>query len=849
MKQTIIYILSLFILTFDLKAEGLYFQSYEVNKDLRTTLNLTPEETLSLAKGFSMDFDLKLRREKHNFGYIFRMIINDNQNLDLVVRSSSPSRSYFLIVGNENRLTYSCENNKQDDIEWTHITICYTKGNDELTLKIGDTVQKLKLNGTIPSFTNVKLFFGETKHHIYSTTDVAPMTIRNIELKQTGGKHFLWELCKHCKNEIRDKYHNTKATVTHPVWLIDQKAHWKKCATVSATQRHFWAFNEKDSKIYIAGPQNLYIYDLDLNQFFDTIVSKNSSCFYSDAARLLFDSGKSKLLSYEIDSTHIESFDFVQNRWESKHSTSSSPRFWHHNHFISSQDSSLYCFGGYGQHLYKSILKKFSFKTKQWQEKDLSSYITPRYLAALGQSSGKVYIFGGYGSQTGEQQVSPRYFYDLYELNPQNYVIKKIWEYDNLENSFVQGNSMVIDSEKKCFYTLCYPSEKYHSYIYLNKFSLEKPIRTILADSIPFLFNDTESMCDLYFDKKSHKFIALVQELSTQNQYEISIYSLNFPPITHSEIYQLQTSSSNHSVIYLISLLLFAITLLIFCYLHKKRRHSQKKKPTYPIIEKFTTNMEETNTEINTPHILKKRQSSITFLGGFQVIGINGDDITGAFTPTLKNLLVLILLNTMTKKKGISSEMLIYRFWYDKNESSARNNLSVNIKRLRSLLEQVGPIQVVHSNGYWTIELSDSITCDYKNVSQSLESIQENPNFLSENQINQILNQLALGTLLPSIQNEWIDEYKSNYTNQAIESLRLLLDIVSISNELKCKICNTILMLDSLDEDALIEKCKTLYILGRKGQAKNTYDTYCKNYLALLNTEFKTSFSDIIQKK
>lgn len=83
----------------------------------------------------------------------------------------------------------------------------------------------------------------------------------------------------------------------------------------------------------------------------------------------------------------------------------------------------------------------------------------------------------------------------------------------------------------------------------------------------------------------------------------------------------------------------------------------------------------------------------------------------------------------MTKKKGISSEMLIERFWYDKNESSARNNLSVNIKRLRSLLEQVGPIQVVHSNGYWTIELSDSITCDYKNVSQSLESIQENPNF------------------------------------------------------------------------------------------------------------------------
>ena len=156
-------------------------------------------------------------------------------------------------------------------------------------------------------------------------------------------------------------------------------------------------------------------------------------------------------------------------------------------------------------------------------------------------------------------------------------MIKKIWEYDNLENSFVQGNSMVIDSEKKCFYTLCYPSEKYHSYIYLNKFSLEKPIRTILADSIPFLFNDTESMCDLYFDKKLNKLIALIQVLNTQNQYEISIYTLNFPPITHSEIYQLQTSFSNHSVIYFIGLLLFAITSLTFFYLYKRRKHSHKK--------------------------------------------------------------------------------------------------------------------------------------------------------------------------------------------------------------------------------------------------------------------------------
>lgn len=129
-------------------------------------------------------------------------------------------------------------------------------------------------------------------------------------------------------------------------------------------------------------------------------------------------------------------------------------------------------------------------------------------------------------------------------------------------------------------------------------------------------------MCDLYFDKKLNKLIALVQVLSTQNQYEISIYTLIFPPITHSEIYQLQTSSSNHSVIYFISLLLFAITLLIFCYLYKKKRRSQKKEPTYPITEEFASNMEETNTEIRTPHILKKDNLPLHSLEDFRSLAL-----------------------------------------------------------------------------------------------------------------------------------------------------------------------------------------------------------------------------------
>lgn len=838
-------------MTVHLNAEGLYFQSYEVNKDFRTALNLTPQDGFSLTKGFSFDFDLKLRRSIHNFGYIFRMIINDKQNLDLVVRGSSPSRSYFLVVGNENKLTFSEKNNFKDDEKWTHIRIQYSKGKDELHLKIGDTEQKTKLNGTISSFKDVRISFGETNHHSFSTTDVAPMILKDIKLDDANGNIYFWELCKHGKNEVRDINQNYKAIVSHPLWLIDQKAYWKKNETFLSSQRHFWAYNENKSEIYIAGPNHLYTYNLKNNHFNDTVISINNSCFYSDAARLIFDSKTNQLLSYEIDSTDVESFDFKQRRWKNKHFTSSSPIFWHHNHFISSQDSSLCCFGGYGYHQYKSILNKYSFKTKTWRQEDLSSYIAPRYLSALGKSKDKIYIFGGYGSKTGEQQVSPRYFYDLYELNPQNNFIKRIWEYENPGNSFVQGNSMVVNEKEKCFYTLCYSSEKYHSCIYLNRFSLETPTRTTLADSIPFLFNDTESMCDLFLDEKENKLIALTQILNFHNQYEINIYTLTYPPILYSDVFQEQASTFNYTYI-IIAIILFIIILVTGYFIIFKRNVSLNKKAIKKIhIIKDLPNIHTIDTDIITPIIKEKRKASIIFLGGFQVIGITGDDITGSFTPTLKNLLVLILLNTITKKKGISSEILIERFWYDKNESSARNNLSVNIKRLRSLLEQIGSIKVIHSNGYWTIELSDSVFYDYKEVRDQLEFIQKTADSQSENEINLVLQQITSGLLLPSIQNEWIDEYKSEYTNIVIETLRQLLEIDKFksSGEFRLRICNAILLFDTLDEDALIEKCKVLYELGRKGQAKSTYDTYCKNYRTLLNTNFKIPFKEIIKEE
>jgi len=51
-------------------------------------------------------------------------------------------------------------------------------------------------------------------------------------------------------------------------------------------------------------------------------------------------------------------------------------------------------------------------------------------------------------------------------------------------------------------------------------------------------------------------------------------------------------------------------------------------------------------------------------------------DITGMFTPTLKQLFLLILLSGIRNEQGISSIKLTEILWYDKTENRARNNVA-----------------------------------------------------------------------------------------------------------------------------------------------------------------------------
>jgi DNA-binding SARP family transcriptional activator len=352
---------------------------------------------------------------------------------------------------------------------------------------------------------------------------------------------------------------------------------------------------------------------------------------------------------------------------------------------------------------------------------------------------------------------------------------------------------------------------------------------------------------NLYYSPKQEKLFVLMNKTGVDNIAEITIYSMNYPPIPVADLSQQPpTAAESESSSGWWRILLVVPVALITggVYFFRKRRH-----------------MPGTKREIVQPQIKKDKEDKrllgrydfskrcVCFLGGFHVRDKEGNDITSAFSPTLKMLLILLVLYTEMNERGIPSHKMLQLLWSDKDENSARNNRNVYLSKLRTLLERTGNIDVLTEGGFWTIKIGEDVTCDYTEAMRFFKNLKKEQPY-DEEQFNKLLELLLRGTLLPNTEVDWIDRFKSDFSNLTIDTLSSLLTTDSgISNDLKLKISETLFQHDFINEDALHVKCKILSESGKVGLAKNFYDNYCKEYHNLLGTSYKYSLSEVLRGK
>ncbi len=828
---------------------GLRFTSHEDIKDNRTGLSLTPDEGIRLEGDFALSFDVCFREAEHTFGYVFRMIAGDQSNLDMVSDISVAEPKLIFIEGQQTIAEFAIGGVAAPGAQydrWIHVGIAGNPQSGSITLSVDSVSLNVPLDMSGKQY---KIWFGACDHPAFYTTDVPPMSLRDVMIFANRNKlRRHWELGRHDGDVVWDAAGKHSAQAKNPVWLLDAYANWRKRTGAVVPEEYLgMAARADDGVIYFAAGNHIALYDNSRPDRLEVTETLNPMPFTVMPNQLVFDEAKNALVAYELESRRVSTLLPDVRQWSQAEAATPVPRYWHHTAAYIPQTGKIVTFGGYGEHTYKSRMNIIG-PDGEWEYLDLGEKLPPRYLSGMAVTDdGELIIAGGYGNLSGLQSESPHNFYDIRRVDPATGEVESVGELvrEEEDEPFVLGRDMVLSPDGEMLYALIYSDKRYASEIWLVGIELSSGYMVRYADAVPYQFSDIESFCTLVFDRVRSEFLLVTMRQQHGEGTLVEIWSLEAPPLQIADTVQTSGRRGGALVWWLAggALLLAAIGFAAVRLWRRHRRRSEHEAiPAFPSAVPPPAIPDYRKT-----YRVEKQPSSILLLGGFQVVDKNGKDITGHFTQTVKALFLLILLETYKSGRGISSQALGDIMWLDKDPENARNNRNVNIHKLRTLLAEVGSADVSSSNSYWHLTLGEDIFCDYSTLLEvSREVAREGAGDTSKVEI--LVALASLGKLLPNIQTEWSDAYKADFSARLIEQLMKTASAPAIKGnpQLLLRIADAILTHDNLDEDAMRMKCGALVRMGKKNQAKQAYNTFVADFKKALDTTPDFIFSDTL---
>jgi two-component SAPR family response regulator len=822
------------------QSHGLRFSSHEVVPEKRTSLNLTPDAPLCFQENGEISFDLTFSPNMVTyFGYILRMVTSTNQNIDIVYNQRL---AHFSFVTGE---TFSGDftiDREHLFKQWSHFTIKLDVQLQEASFFLNDKfVAKGKVNA--PPGTCFRIFFGTNDYTGIQAMDIPPMGIRDIRIS-TGGKpvvyYPLWETSG---TQLVDQVSKKAAVVKNPVWIKPRHQNWEAVSSFTTPGAVNVAFDKNAEVLYVVATDSLLQLSLKsmqwkkekLSERHDTLMPGTQSV-YSTAAN--------KLYNFSIDEQKVSAYDPATARWDMNFIPRDLTVFWQANKFLSPADSSLYVIGGYGQLMYKNMVQRYHFPTQEWDtvipEGDA---FMPRYLAALGTNGpgDTAYILGGYGSKTGDQTINPHFTYDLMAYSVKNATFKSIFHLKEPASQFCFANSMVIDSATRQYYALTYPIDRFNSVLQLIQGSLESPSYQLMGDTIPYAYHDIESFADLYYCPASKKLVAVTLFTTQNNVSTVKVYTLDFPPNAVDVVPPVAARASRDWMYFLLAGVLIAAGLFFVMW--------RKKAASKPLRDAGTAAPGAVAAAQETYHSQpllagdNRETAAVYLFGQLEVFDKEGHDITKLFTPLLKELFLLVLIHTFRDGKGIASEKLYEILWGDKPAKDARNNFSVNVVKLKGILEKVGDCHISKDSGKWKLEiLNDSMVIDYQRYVDLVSKAETHKAYVHE-----LLNIVGRGAFLTTIHYNWLDDIKAEVSSRIIDILHNYIATADLQTDAEfiIRATNSIFSFDQLNEEALIYKCKCLVLLGRHGMAKDAYLKFAKEYKENYGQDFERSFAEM----
>lgn len=843
----------------DAQSYGLGFLSHEVKQDKRTSLDLNNGKELCFNSDFELSFDLSFLPNHDNyFGYVFRLIANGKQNIDLIYdrRLEAADKHFRIVVGDQfSKISFDIEKEKLLK-SWNNIRLRFDFNQQKLILTAGGKSYSQPIR--LEKGSCYKMLFGSNDDKEFRTTDVPPMKIRNIRILENDKPSYQWLLDEENGFLAKETVKKNSAVTKNPLWIKKLHQNWELEKTFKINGTVSLAFDAEQEKVYLVREDSLTSYSVPKMETSGLSYQSGKQHFML-SNQSVFDSEKQLIYNIDLIQKIVSTFDLKTGLWDRK--VLNVDATWHFNKFYSAADSALYLIGGYSHFSYSNAVKRYHFSSKSWEDiKYSGSSFIPRYLSAMGTTKNGAYILGGYGSSSGQQMLNPKHIYDLVYFDIKTKTFKKIYDFNVKGEDFVFANSLIIKEKEQSFYGLRFDRNKFDSRLQMVQGSLEHPNLKMVGNTIPYQFHDIESFADLFYCPLSKEFVAVTLFQDKSLQTTVNIYTLHGPPLATSE----STEKAGLNLLWLaLALVVLLLMVLIWVYFIPKK--STVVIPETAVIQDPLTELttQKTGTEelsvqlqeaypTERPARVNLQEEKVTLknlifiFGDFQMFDKEGTEITNLFRPAIKELFLLILLYTFRSERGISSEKLKELLWFDKSVESARNNRSVSIIKLKSILEKMDNCQVAKEAGYWKINMNyDSVYVDYHNYQMIIKDKRQ----LNKQRITDLTDIVQRGCLLQNEEHEWLDPFKSEASNEVIAACLHFATSIKIEEdpEFLIKVTNYIAFFDAVNEEAMAIKCKALAFLGRHSLAKNTFEQFCKEYKAIYDEQFGKGFQEILE--
>ena len=248
----------------------------------------------------------------------------------------------------------------------------------------------------------------------------------------------------------------------------------------------------------------------------------------------------------------------------------------------------------------------------------------------------------------------------------------------------------------------------------------------------------------------------------------------------------------------------------------------------------------------------RPKQNTLYLFGNFRIDLVSEKALPLSFSPLHKQLLSFLILATLEEKDGVSTNKLTETFWPGVSKMKAKENRNGNIRKLRKALSKIEGLEVVFTEKKWRIINTENFEIDIFQYIKLKKSIEHELRLgkLILKDLEAFIELLKRGNILQNIQTEWVDYFKNRISNEVENLLSKIYNDQKkhLYAELNIKIAKTILLFDSLNENALKILIRELVSSGKHGLAQSAYTTFSKNYEMLYAEPFRIEYQSFVKK-